>query len=309
MAKKAAVIGNPVSHSLSPRVHGWWLKHYGIEGSYEAIRVDPEGLAPLLKGLGEQGFAGCNITIPYKEDAMDCLDFVDESADIVGAVNTIVVQDGKLYGRNTDVYGFVTYVQRSLPDRAFRDKKVVMIGAGGAARAIAAGILGELKAQELVILNRTKAKADAIREHFSRTLRYMLEREIANPEDDLQETVDNFIECITIGNWEDKEAALADAALLVNSSALGMVGQAKLELDLSALPADAVVADIVFNPLETELLKAAAARGLRTVDGLGMLLHQAAPGFKLWFDPEDKHITGLPEVTPEQRAYVLEGLK
>lgn len=307
--KKAAVIGDPVSHSLSPRVHGWWLKHYGIEGTYDAIRVESGKLAEFLKAMPENGFAGCNITIPYKEDALDSLDFLDESADLIGAVNTVAVQDGKLYGRNTDVYGFVTYLRRSLPDVSFEGKKAVVIGAGGAARAICAGVMGDLRVQEMVILNRTREKAEAIREHFSRTLRYMLTRTIDNPEGDIQETVDNFISGIVIGDWEEKEAELEDAGLVINTSALGMIGKPELTLDLSALPEDAVVADIVFNPLETMLLKSAAARELRTVDGLGMLLHQAAPGFKLWFDPEDKAFAGLPKVTAEQRAYVLEGLK
>lgn len=306
---KAAVIGDPVSHSLSPRVHGWWLKAYGIEGSYEAIRVEGAELGAFLKSLPERGFEGCNITIPHKELALASLDYIDESAEMVGAVNTIAVREGKLFGRNTDVYGFVTYLKQAMvaPD-LLAGRKAVVIGAGGAARAICAGLLGDLQVQELVLLNRTHAKAEAIRDHFATTLRAVLARDSTHTPAEIEENIAYFLSEVTIGDWENKEASLEDAALVVNTSALGMVGQPALELDLSPLSGDAVVADIVFNPLETRLLRSAAARDLVAVDGLGMLLHQAAPGFKMWFDPDDKLFKGLPQVTDAQRAYVLEGL-
>lgn len=275
-ATLAGVMGWPVAHSLSPRLHGFWLEHYGIDGAYVPLAVGPADFADALRLLPRLGFAGVNVTVPHKEAALAAVDSVDAEARRVGAVNTVIVgADGTLIGRNTDGFGFLESLRAGVPGWSAGRGPAVVIGAGGAARAISAA-LADGGAPEVRVVNRTAARATALAEHIGGT--------------------------VTALSWEHRAAALADAALLVNATTLGMAGAPPLELDLAALPAPAVVADIVYAPLETPLLAAAAARGNPTVDGLGMLLHQARPGFAAWFGRE-------PEVTAEVRAFVARALE
>ncbi len=271
---KAGVIGWPVEHSLSPRLHGYWLKEYGIDGTYNAIPVDPENVEGFIRRLADKGFAGVNVTVPHKETAFACVDETDDFAKRVGAVNTIVVgADGKLMGSNTDGFGFMENLKSGAPDWAPDQGPVTVIGAGGAARAIVTALL-DAGAPLLRLVNRTGDRAE------------ILATEIGGP--------------VEVVPWEKRTAALIDAGLLVNTTTLGMAGAPPLDLDLGNLPASCVVTDIVYAPLITPLLAAAAERGNVTVDGLGMLLHQARPGFRQWFGVE-------PTVTAAQRAFVLEG--
>jgi shikimate dehydrogenase len=268
--KKACVIGWPIEHSRSPLIHGYWLKKYGIEGSYTKQAVKPEDLEPFLKSLAAHGFAGCNVTVPHKETAFALADAKDASAVAVGAANTIWVEDGKLHVANTDTYGFMTHLSVSAPNWLKRDAPVCILGAGGAARAIIYGFL-EAGVADIRVFNRSTARAEALAHHFGNRVK-------AFP-------------------WTTLEQKSEDASVVVNTTSLGMKGQPELDFSVDHLAGDCVVADIVYVPLETALLAAARARGLRTVDGLGMLLHQAVPGFEKWFGVK-------PEVTPELRALI-----
>jgi shikimate dehydrogenase len=272
--KLAGVIGWPVGHSRSPRLHGYWLERYGIDGAYVPLEVKPQDIEPALRALPKLGFAGANVTVPHKEAAHRIADSRDAFAERTGAVNTIVVQNGKLAGSNTDGYGFIQNLCASVPGWSAAKGPAVIIGAGGAARAIAAALQDE-RAPEIRIVNRTRARADALVAALGRPL--------------------------AAADWAARANALKDAALLVNATTQGMKGAGELDLPLAALPADAVVNDIVYVPLLTPLLAAAAARGNRAVDGLGMLLHQAVPGFAAWFGR-------TPEVDAALRAHVIEGL-
>lgn len=273
---KAGVMGWPVAHSLSPHLHGHWLARYGIAGTYEAIPVEPDDLGRALGALHNEGFRGVNLTVPHKEAALEMVDSIDDPARRIGAVNTIVVgADGTLAASNTDAYGLIENIRAAVPARmadGFGGRPAVILGAGGAARAAVVG-LADIGVTELRIVNRTVARAAA-----------------------LAEIVDG-VSVSAIG-WDGAASALADAGLLVNTSTLGMRGQPPLELDLGALPVDAVVNDIVYAPLETELLATARARGNPVVDGLGMLLHQARAGFHAWFGVD-------PSVDEELRRAVL----
>ncbi len=271
-ARLAAVIGWPVSHSLSPRLHGYWLQRYRIDGAYVPLAVAPEDLVAVLRDLPRMGFAGANVTLPHKESALAAVGEVEALARRVGAVNTVVVtEEHGLVGRNTDVYGFLENLKTGAPGwRADRGPAVV-IGAGGAARAVAVA-LADAGAPEVRIANRTAARA--------------------------QELAAALGAAALPVPWHEREGALDGAALVVNTTTLGMTGAPPLDLDLGLLPREALVTDIVYSTLETPLLAAAAARGNAVVDGLGMLLHQARPGFAAWFGVE-------PEVTPELRAFVL----
>lgn len=272
-ARLAGVIGWPVAQSLSPRLHGYWLRHYGIDGAYVPLAVRPEDFASVLKALPRMGFVGVNVTLPHKESALGAVDDVDATAHEIGAVNTIdVTAEGRLAGRNTDAFGFIENLKRGAPEWEASLGPAVVLGAGGAARAVCHA-LADAGVAEIRIANRTLARAQAIAGAVG-----------AN-----------------VVPWDERSAALDGAAVVVNATNLGMEGNSPLELDLAALPARAVVNDIVYNPLETGVLKAAAARGNPVVDGLGMLLHQARPGFAAWFGTE-------PEVTEELRAFVLRGL-
>ncbi|RUW18291.1 MULTISPECIES: shikimate dehydrogenase [unclassified Mesorhizobium] len=268
--KKAFVTGHPIAHSRSPKIHGYWLAKYGIDGSYRAIDVVPEDFAAFLKSLGENGYRGGNVTIPHKEAAFALVERRDEAAEAIGAVNTLWLEDGVLWGGNTDGLGFAGNLDDYAPDWAGNGPAVVL-GAGGASRAV----IHALKARgikDIRIVNRTLARA--------------------------QELSDRFGAGVSAHGAGAVGELLADAGLLVNTTALGMHGNETLAADPAGLPDHAIVTDIVYVPLETPLLAAARARGLKTVDGLGMLLHQAVPGFERWFGKR-------PEVTPELRRMIV----
>lgn len=272
----AGVMGWPVDHSLSPRLHGFWLELYGIDGAYVPLAVHPDRLGEALRALSPLGFAGVNLTVPHKETALEWLDVCDGGAARIGAVNTVVVHPGGLIeGRNTDGQGFLESVRDGAPQWRPEDGPVALIGAGGAARAIC-DALQRGGVPEIRIVNRTIDRAARLADQFGGPLTPVV--------------------------WSDRCAALDGAVLLVNATTLGMRGQPPLDLDLSSLPDTAVVADIVYAPLKTPLLEEAERRGNRIVDGLGMLLHQARPGFALWFGRD-------PEVTPELRGHILKQLE
>lgn len=267
----AGVMGWPVAHSRSPAIHNYWIRHYGLNGSYVLLPVQPERIADAVRGLRALGFAGCNITIPHKVAAMPLVDRIEPLAQRIGAINTVVVeQDGTLAGYNTDAYGYIQSLLDAQPGWRADAGPVTVLGAGGAARAILVA-LAERGAKEIRLCNRSLDKAQALAAEFGAPLR-------AVP-------------------WEQREEALDGAALLVNTTSLGMKGQAPLELSLARLPRQALVSDIIYVPLETPLLAAARQRGNATVNGLGMLLNQARPAFQHWFGV-------LPEVTPELRRLV-----
>lgn len=276
--KRAGVMGWPVDHSLSPRVHGFWLQHYGIPGEYVRIPVAPEHFVAKLRALPQDGFIGANVTVPHKEAALKNVDDAHPLARRIGAVNTIKVQDdGSLYGFNTDGFGFLENLKAGYAGFDATCGPAVLLGAGGAARAILAALL-DAGAPEIRLLNRTRERA----EQLAADLTGLGQGDII------------------VGAWEQRKDHLEGAALLANTTTLGMKDQRPLDLDISALPADAVVNDIVYAPLETDLLARARARGNPVVDGLGMLLHQARPGFEAWFGR-------MPDVTQDLRAHVLSG--
>ncbi|MDP6174578.1 MAG: shikimate dehydrogenase [Rhodospirillales bacterium] len=272
--KLAGVMGWPVAHSLSPRLHGHWLKRYGIDGAYVPLAVRPGDLEKCLRSLGPMGFRGVNITVPHKQMALEICDQTDEEAGRIGAVNTISVgDDGRLVGSNTDGFGFLENIKSQNPAwRADRGPAVVL-GAGGAARGVCTALMGA-GAPEIKLVNRTLARAQALAGDLGGT--------------------------ISAHSWEERGDCLEGAALLVNTTSLGMQGEAELDLDLAGLPSEALVTDIVYAPLETSLLAGAKMRGHPAIDGLGMLLHQARPGFAAWFGAE-------PQVDGELRRVVLEG--
>jgi shikimate dehydrogenase len=251
-ARLAGVFGHPITHSRSPRLHGFWLQRYGIDGAYIPLGVAPSGFAAAVRALVDLGFRGANVTIPHKLAAFEICDAVAPFARRAGAVNTLIFRDGRIEGSNTDGFGFLESIREAAPGWRADAGPAVLLGAGGAARAIAAALL-DAGAPRVTLVNRTAAKAEA------------LARDLGGP--------------IHVAD----RPPLEDAALLVNTTSLGMQGQPGLEVDLAPLPASAVVADIVYVPLETRLLAAARVRGLVAVDGLGMLLHQARPGFEAWF--------------------------
>ncbi len=256
--RRAFVVGHPIAHSRSPLIHGHWLSQHGIPGSYERIAVAPEDFTAFFRRLPESGFVGGNVTIPHKEAAFALADTLTPRARAIGAVNTLVVgPDGRMSGDNTDAPGFTAHLDQNLgtdwPERA---GTALVLGAGGAARAIVVG-LAERGLSRIAVANRTRARAEAVA---------ALAPGVA-----------------TAIAWDAIPALMPEVGLLVNTTSLGMAGHPPLAVDLGALPAHAAVADIVYVPLETPLLAAARARGLVAVDGLGMLLHQAVPGFEAWF--------------------------
>jgi len=271
-ARIAGIMGWPVEHSLSPRLHGYWLEHYRIDGAYIPPVVRPERLGPALRALPDLGFAGVNLTVPHKSAALAHLDSIAPEARRIGAVNTVVVQtDGRLHGWNTDSEGFKESLMAAVPGFDLARRPVVLLGAGGAARAVAAALLS-LAVMEIRLVNRSRTRA--------------------------QELVTDLGGPISVHAWEHRATSLEGCALLVNTTTLGMTSAPELILPLEALARDAVVVDIVYVPLETPLLRAARARGNRVVDGLGMLLHQAVPGFAAWFGRR-------PAVTEALRRAVL----
>ncbi len=281
---RAAVLGWPASHSLSPRLHGYWLGELGINGTYRAINVEPEKFSGKLHALAAKGYKGFNVTLPHKEAALAAVDEADAEARRIGAVNTIVVGgDGRLLGSNTDGYGFIENLKANPAGldagAIITGGPAVVLGAGGAARSVVAA-LDNAGAPEIRVVNRTVEKARAMAHDIS----HDIGREKGA--------------AIGVFSWPEREKALTGAALLVNATALGMGGGTALEIALDNLPPGALVTDIVYTPLITPLLAAAARRGNPTVDGLGMLIHQARPGFNAWFG-------AWPEITPGLRENIL----
>jgi shikimate dehydrogenase len=271
----AGIMGWPISHSRSPTLHNFWLDEHGIDGVYVPLSVRPEDLAQALRALPVLGFRGCNLTLPHKQMAISIVDRVDSLARRIGAMNTVVVApDGSLEGSNTDAYGFRESLHDAAPDWNPAGSTAVILGAGGAARAVVAALI-EAGIAEIRLVNRTLAHARRIAEDLA--------------------TIPSRV---SVYRWDERDPLLADAGLLVNTTSLGMAGEPDLAIDLAVLPRDAIVVDIVYVPLETGLLAAARARGNRVVDGLGMLLHQGRPGFEAWF--------GVPvQATRELRIAVL----
>ena len=266
---RACVIGWPVSHSLSPAIHGYWLKTYGVDGEYGKAAVDPKELEGFLMNLTAKGFSGGNITVPHKIEAHRLCKLRDAAAEAIGAVNTVWLEGGRLAGSNTDAFGFLANLDSEAPGWDHGGPAVV-IGAGGAARAIV-WALRRRGFEDIRIVNRTKPRAEELAAPFPPASAHDL---------------------------EELGRVLEDAHFIVNTSTLGMNGAPSLDVDLSPAARDATVCDIVYSPLETGLLSEARRRGLRAVDGLGMLLYQAVPGFEIWFGVR-------PEVTPELRKTVL----
>lgn len=272
--RTAGVMGWPVGHSLSPKLHRHWLSRYRIDGAYLPLAVRPEDLEQALKSLPLLGFRGCNVTVPHKESACRLVDRLDDQARRIGAVNTVVVgDDGSLAGTNTDAFGFIASLTDASPDWQPKDGPAVVLGAGGAARAVIVA-LHEAGAPVIRVANRTAERASA------------LAADLSVP--------------IEVVDWRERNESLSDATLLVNTTTLGMTGQPPLEMALDPLSIEALVTDIVYAPLETPLLAAARLHGNRVVDGLGMLLHQARPGFEAWFGVS-------PAVDDALRATVLSG--
>jgi shikimate dehydrogenase len=262
----AGIIGMPVAHSRSPVIHNYWLNAHGIRGAYVPLAVAPERLKQALPGLVALGFRGCNVTMPHKQTAMALLDRVNETARRIGAVNTIVVEeDGTLSGFNNDGNGFVQSLRDFKPDWRADAGPILLLGAGGSARAVVVALL-ENGARQIKIANRTADKAQAIAKEFGPS--------------------------VTAIAWADRNAAMAEPALLINCTDQGMVGKPALDVDLARLAPATMVADLIYTPLETPFLAEARERGCVTVNGLGLLLNQAKLAFKAWFGV-------LPDVTPE----------
>jgi len=267
----AGVMGWPVLHSRSPKIHNYWFARYGLAGTYLPLAIRADGLAAALRALAPLGFAGCNLTIPHKEAAVAIVDRVDPLARRIGAINCVVVApDGTLDGRNDDGFGYVESILEAQPEWRADAGPIVVVGAGGGARAVLVA-LADRGAREIRLINRTPGRAQALAKEFGGPIRPIA--------------------------WDERHAALAGAAMLVNATNQGMAGEIALDLALDRLPATALVSDIVYNPRETPLLAAARRRGNRTVNGLGMLLNQARPAFAAWFGM-------MPEVTPELRAMI-----
>ncbi len=267
---RAGVAGWPVAHSRSPLIHGYWLERLGIEAAYERFPVPPGHFAEFAARIGADRLVGANVTVPHKEAAFSACDRRTPVAEALGAVNVLWREDGRLCGDNTDVAGFLANLDEWAPGWMERRRSAVIVGAGGAARAVAYGLAAR-GFERVTLINRTQSRAQTLAEAFGGPL--------------------------TVAPWDRLAECLPGADLLVNTTVLGMAGQPALGLDVEALSAEAVVADIVYVPLRTPLIEAARARGLRTVEGLGMLLHQAAPAFERWFGRR-------PEVTPELRALI-----
>lgn len=271
MTKPAAcLIGFPAKHSRSPKLHGWWLRHYGIDGDYRAEEISPENFPAFIANLAANGYAGANVTLPHKEMAL-ALSSPDARAKAVGAANTLWLENGRLLSTNTDVEGFILALDASAPGWDRRSKSAVVLGAGGAGRAIVYGLI-ERGISTIHVVNRTFERAREFREMYGPSV---------HP-----------------APWEELPRLLDGATLLVNTTSLGMKGYPELDIDLAPMAHQSVVADIVYIPLKTRLLAAAERRGFATSNGLDMLLHQAVRGFELWFGVR-------PQVMPEQRAMLV----
>ena len=271
----AGVMGWPVMHSRSPMIHNYWFKQHGLAGTYVPLAVRPEGLAAALRSLHPLGFAGCNVTIPHKQEAMKIVDEVDAAARRIGAISCVTVRsDGSLAGSNNDAYGFIRNLRQDQPGWRADGGPVVVIGAGGGSRAVCYGLAQE-GVKEIRLVNRTLARARGVADEFGGPIKAL--------------------------PWEQRNDVLEGAAMVVNTTSQGMVGQPALDIRLDKLAKNALAADIIYIPLETPFLAAARQRGNRTINGLGMLLHQGPLAWKLWFGVE-------PQVTPELRSLVERSL-
>jgi shikimate dehydrogenase len=268
---KAGVIGYPIKHSKSPIIHNHWIQQYGLKGEYSAIEIAPDKLKENVRRLVDEGYAGFNVTIPHKQAILELCESVDDTASAIGAVNTVIIQKGSLHGTNTDAFGFIENVHRSSFGTDFTHHPAVVLGAGGAARAVVHALI-EAGARQIIIANRTIDKS----------------KDIAKMNEDI----------VRVEDWGQRDKILRDVGLLVNTTALGMIGKEPLEIDLSLLPKEAVVSDIVYTPLMTDILQQAQTRGNQIVTGIGMLLHQARPAFEKWFGV-------LPDVSEELEKKVL----
>ena len=267
--RAACVIGWPIKHSRSPLIHGHWIKQHRLDAAYRGEEVKPEAFADFIARLADRGYVGANITLPHKEAALE-LSEPDDRARAIGAANTLWLDGGHLHSTNTDVEGFTANLDASVPGWDSRPDEAVVLGAGGSARAVVYGLI-ERGFGRVHVVNRSLDRAEALRQRFGAA--------------------------VQPARWTAVPHLLERTALLVNTTSLGMAGQPPLRIDLGPLQQDTVVADLVYVPLQTPLLTAARTRGLRTADGLGMLLHQAVRGFLLWFGVR-------PEVTPQLRALV-----
>ena len=269
---RAGVIGNPISHSLSPKLHSYWLDRYGISGEYTAMQVTEDALETTLRDLPKQGFIGANVTLPHKVSVLQFADKITDRATLIGAANTLIFkEDGRIFADNTDGYGFMANLLQGAPDWDPKAGPAAIFGAGGASRAIIVA-LADAGVPEIVISNRTRPKAEALRADFGARVRVV--------------------------DWVQADQMLEGANTVINTTSLGMTGAQEFKVSLEALPVTAVVTDIVYNPLRTPFLKAAEEKGCVTVDGLGMLLHQGVPGFERWFGQR-------PEVDEATRRAVL----
>lgn len=272
--KKAFVIGHPIAHSKSPLIHGHWITTFGLDASYEAIDVSPENLRAFVEDLRQGAFVGGNATIPHKEALIALCDDIDPQALQIGAINTLVATNGRVHGSNSDYIGFLANLDAGAPGWDQELETVIVLGAGGASRAIVAALL-QRGVKTIALLNRNLARAEALASHFGSS--------------------------VVAAGLGDFDRFAPQTGLVVNTSAVGMHGTRFEDFLLAALPGHAVVNDIVYTPLITPLLADAEARGLRTVDGLGMLLHQAVPGFSAWFGIE-------PKVTADLRIKILRSM-
>jgi len=275
-AKIAGVMGWPVAHSLSPRLHGFWLDHHGVDGAYIPIPVSPDDIDTVIKTLPKLGFRGANVTVPHKIAAFNAADQLSPAAQAIGAVNTLVCrEDGSIFGDNTDGYGFIANLKAGAPNWNASASPALVLGAGGAARAVVWSLL-DAGVPKVTLTNRTQEKAEIIANDMSGD--------------------------VTVIPWKEREDAVQGAGLIVNTTTLGMTGKPALELNITNAAATPVVTDIVYVPLQTPLLRDAAEVGCQVEGGLGMLLHQAVPGFEAWFGVR-------PDVTSALRDHVLAGLK
>lgn len=268
----AGVIGFPIAHSRSPALHGFWLRRHGIAGHYVPLEIAPADFPAALRMLPKMGFVGCNVTIPHKENVLAIADIVTDRAAVIGAANTLIFRkDGKLHADNTDGIGFINNLRQNAPNWSAGSGPAAVFGAGGAARAIVSALL-EAGAPEVRVANRTRTRAETLRTDFGSR--------------------------VVVVDWTQGAGMVEDVATVVNTTSLGMTGKSEFRVSLDRLDPRALVTDIVYSPLDTPFLRAARAMGCTTVDGLGMLLHQAVPGFERWFGTR-------PTVDAETRAAVL----
>lgn len=268
----AGVIGHPIAHSLSPKVHGHWLQRYGIAGRYLPLQVAEHDLITVIRAMPKMGFVGANVTLPHKTAVMQIADQVSDRAILIGAANTLIFRDdGKIHADNTDGYGFISNLKQGAPHWDSVSGPAAVLGAGGAARAIIVA-LADAGVPQILLSNRTRPKAEALRSEFGTRIKVV--------------------------DWVQAGNAIDEASLVVNTTSLGMTGMQDLRVPLDGLRAETIVTDIVYSPLETTLLRVAREAGCTVVDGLGMLLHQAVPGFERWFGQR-------PSVDDDLRRVVL----